>query len=812
MSTLRNKNIALLLVVLFLVVILLSSDQLFYYLNSMVLCLYLNHNALVATLSIILFISIWAFYVHSNRNRYELLIRNDVKDYKRNVTPLLPDTPCREDLLKRDRYARYLSDIIFQTYYTQNEKGENLHHSFVIHIGERYGQGKTSFLLMFKKHILQNANRAIYIDFRPWLCDNEESIIREFFKSFVKETSFRLPGVQHSVKKYMSLLLKSVSLNGIIGLTLDWNSFMHKETIKEIHDEIRNKLSKIDRPIVVAIDDVDRLQSGELMMVLKLIRDVADFPNVYYIIAADNRHLESILKAKNIANSSEYLKKFFNLEFQLPANENVAVRVLLGNIERQLKSLSVDAYMIQDCLSRIGNLKVCLYIFANLREVYRFQNVLNMQFDLMKSNGIETLDYYDLFCLTVLKFRTPEFYLLLRDNFERILDTDLTRGCDSLLSLKKEYSELRQGKGDAKSGSYLSLIHDADVTDGEIVMALLNELFGKSKRIGAYSICRMNMFYKYFASDIAKNVIDRMELLESLGLPDYEYKKKIESFFQNGKAKSVMNEFPYIFKASGLASGKFLIQYLTFMAISYRFKSPKPTPQSTLYSEAGYMCSDKVKSKLTPILTILFDSKLVNFNRKQSSEYLKDLKDKCEHSSITLICPLMVCLHIMRENTKDYLFLPQDMKDLYFILVQRFVKEVMAKEQERLTEEVVDTLYEIIGSPFANKMEEKPICWQWAFINYLTKNKQVFIDCLKKQVVVSENGDIEWNDRYNKIYFSATHYIQDKENLLLELSSTYLDMADILQDLDNSYKATPRSLQGYSLANNAYFVYIKGHK
>ena len=81
------------------------------------------------------------------------------------------------------------------------------------------------------------------------------------------------------------------------------------------------------------------MQSKELMMVLKLIRDTADFPNVFYIIAADNIHLKKMLNIQHIDDAETYLEKFFNLEFQLPANENVAFNELLNLIIDQILNI-----------------------------------------------------------------------------------------------------------------------------------------------------------------------------------------------------------------------------------------------------------------------------------------------------------------------------------------------------------------------------------------------------------------------------------------------------------------------------------------
>ena len=48
-------------------------------------------------------------------------------------------------------------------------------------------------------------------------------------------------------------------------------------------------LDGLDQPILVVIDDLDRLQPDELLLVFKLIRLVGRLPSVGYILAFDER-------------------------------------------------------------------------------------------------------------------------------------------------------------------------------------------------------------------------------------------------------------------------------------------------------------------------------------------------------------------------------------------------------------------------------------------------------------------------------------------------------------------------------------------
>lgn len=63
---------------------------------------------------------------------------------------------------------------------------------------------------------------------------------------------------------------------------------------------ISSKMSERKDKIVVFIDDLDRLDKEEIRMVMKLVRSVADFPNIIYVLCFDNEIVEhALVSSKN---------------------------------------------------------------------------------------------------------------------------------------------------------------------------------------------------------------------------------------------------------------------------------------------------------------------------------------------------------------------------------------------------------------------------------------------------------------------------------------------------------------------------------
>lgn len=79
--------------------------------------------------------------------------------------------------------------------------------------------------------------------------------------------------------------------------------------------------------IVVAIDDVDRLEPTEVAELLRLVRSVADFPNVSYLLCYDGPTLaRAIETGTGVSSGAAYLEKIVQTEVAVPRSESFALR------------------------------------------------------------------------------------------------------------------------------------------------------------------------------------------------------------------------------------------------------------------------------------------------------------------------------------------------------------------------------------------------------------------------------------------------------------------------------------------------------
>lgn len=724
-------------------------------------------------------------FFYSHRHEYK---RHSPKIYATSASPLYFDSPTSSDLFNRKSYAKLLLNKIYSSFSSK----ERTKHSFVIHIGEHYGQGKTSFLMMLEEEIRSRKVPVVNIHFEPWLCDSEAGIINEFFDTFRIEVGKYLPRLNGTMQQYVRLLLSSIKYESR-WLTVSLASlFGSKSTLKTTHDLIRDELMKIDCPIIITIDDVDRLQGKELMMVLKIIRDTADFPNVFYIVAADNLHLKRMLKSLNINNPDEYLKKFFNLEFQLPANENVAFGELLKMLEGKYQDLGIDEKTSAWYVEQIRNVAYIREAFPNMRDVYRFINSYFLSIDSMQE--VRQLNLYDLFLLTLIQTLNMEYYLQLRDHSLNLLNV-VHSGNDIQLQWKGDLNVI-QKRQEKEAMVQMERIRAKDIntpykekrseevvvpdfeetikktiiTPNDILPGLMNLLFGQgTQNVAPNRACRHNMFFKYFANIDASYMVSRMEVIDMLNSDENVYRSRLIEMFETKRDAHFLSEFTYsIPYVKRYKETDVLKRFFIFIALSYKYKRDL-TDHSMIKSLADYEGWEPSRHKLFNVLAYMYGrNKQVN------------VKDKLDN--FTLLCTtcsniniLLVCLNIMSNQLGYFIFDRKYVDETNILLVDRFFKEKIEKSKGNIGIQEIDTILQIQCD---YDMREH---WNKRFEQLIKEDKNTCLNLFCRLVIFYNNGNIEWNFHYKRAILGESSLPEN--NLLSRLTETFPDEKDIFHSL-----------------------------
>ena len=498
-----------------------------------------------------------------------LLIRRSVhakkEQIKSDYTSFDIDKPTKNDDLKRKDYAITLIEKLQSTFrfaqgdYNCDKMPEET--AFTILLSERYGQGKTSFFEQLK--LCCGERHIETIVFRPWLSSDSSQMIINYFNLLEEKIGIRNRRLKKLLHSYANL-----AANHFTGRTVNALLEHYKQdSIETQHDQISEILKKDGKLRVVLIDDVDRLQSEELLTVIKLIRNTADFPYMAYIVAADKKAICETLKNASIEDSELYLKKFFNFELIFPADDGNVLEKLSKKIEEVLSNFG---YSLDECSEiRNGIEKYSDYyatVFTNMRDVYRFCNILSFELDVLRNaelsknesmNLLKDLYITDFVKLHIIQYISLELYKLLRDywfvllksvNNGRFAIRDEYRpyinNRESIRHIKEMIDNMKttidfEGNNNTDNetkekevliDSLPLVIDKATPNEDELIKYLLDDLWQETNNyMDLRRICYRSQYFLYFSGRYRKDEMSDKEAGQLFGLPQLEFKDRVRT-------------------------------------------------------------------------------------------------------------------------------------------------------------------------------------------------------------------------------------------------------------------------------------------
>jgi predicted KAP-like P-loop ATPase len=182
----------------------------------------------------------------------------------------------------------------------------------------------------------------------------------------------------------------------------------HQLTLSEKKEELAKLLSALSEPVLVVIDDIDRLSSERIKSVFQLVKANADFPNLVYLLLFQRSLVEKSVDP--IVSGHEFLEKIIQVGFDIPtADRNRLDAVLFAGLDDILGQGRVAERFDQQ---RWGNVFVAGLrpYFDNLRNVRRFLATLSFHVGLLRTQGSLEVNPVDLTALEVLRLFEPKVY------------------------------------------------------------------------------------------------------------------------------------------------------------------------------------------------------------------------------------------------------------------------------------------------------------------------------------------------------------------------------------------------------------------
>ena len=250
----------------------------------------------------------------------------DAEGAKARTTAQSPERPItapEEDQLERSGFIARLCDAVIDQ---QTAKATGV----IIGVTGPWGSGKSSILNLLEDHLRKQYRDVVVVRFDPWLVSGRNDLIGEFLADLVAELK-RTPGIKDRAKSTISKLVKYGSTLSPLAELVPMYGAMFKgamaiarerldrtESLHQQRSDLIDALSNAPSAIIVLIDELDRVEDDEIRTLAQLVRSVADFPGISYVLAYDAKRVMSALGAGELERGRAYLEKIVQLQVPLP--------------------------------------------------------------------------------------------------------------------------------------------------------------------------------------------------------------------------------------------------------------------------------------------------------------------------------------------------------------------------------------------------------------------------------------------------------------------------------------------------------------
>ncbi len=270
------------------------------------------------------------------------------------------DDPFRHDLLERQQPILALTNLL-----------QNLDSPYTMSIDASWGNGKTTFLNMWKQH-LRNVGFPV-VSFNAWETDFTgsplvalTSELIEALETYEEEFDIELDAPVRKIRtlldrlvptgvvgivyllNYLSViqseasLLSAAATGATAGLgaassavtlnegpqteSTEPNTYMDaKSTIDDFRSELKlvaHALSTThdNKPLIIAIDELDRCRPSYAVELLEIAKHFFSVDNIVFVLAIDKSQLSHAIRAiyGSKFDAVGYLRRFIDLDFRLP--------------------------------------------------------------------------------------------------------------------------------------------------------------------------------------------------------------------------------------------------------------------------------------------------------------------------------------------------------------------------------------------------------------------------------------------------------------------------------------------------------------
>lgn len=429
---------------------------------------------------------------------------------------LSPDKPLvdpQDDQLGYALFARHLALSLIRMVPADG---------FVVAVYGPWGSGKTT-LLNFLFHYFQQLppdEQPVIVPFNPWWFSGHEKMAKHFFAQF--QASLAASDVLHGdlaekIAEFATVVPELPATIHIPYITVGNISVEvtpMKPVVKNVVKlkmEIAEELRKQSRRIFVTVDDIDRLNPEEIRQLFGLIKSIADFPNIVYLLTFDKRVVIEALRESQGISGENYLEKIVQSPFELPLPDQSSLyRLLLDKLEIIMAG-TPDGLFDQTYWNNVF-MNGIEHFISTPRKINLLTNTLSVTYAAVRGE-VNPVDFIG---IETLRIFAPEAYHIIRTYSEKFTGREL---------MSSKIEQLRT--------FHESWITQVEEENREAVKGLLSRLFPKLENVWEnlgfdrpveatwrkqLRICSPDIFPIYFHLALPPGTLSHGEILAILSL------------------------------------------------------------------------------------------------------------------------------------------------------------------------------------------------------------------------------------------------------------------------------------------------------
>lgn len=245
-----------------------------------------------------------------------------------------PLTDPNDDLFGHAPFSKHLADAIHR------QKGAD---GIVLALYGPWGSGKST-VLSYALHYLKQVpepERPVVVQFNPWWFSGQENLARAFLgqlQAVLPEEHGGFKELGNKLSEFSEALGGAAEIaggafgmpvpGGVVKAGLKMLGAKPKD-VPGLKKGLSELLLKESKRVLVVIDDIDRLAPDEVRQLFTVIKALADFPYMTYLLAFDREVASDAISAQTGLPGERYLEKIIQVPFELPLIDRVSLRKAL---------------------------------------------------------------------------------------------------------------------------------------------------------------------------------------------------------------------------------------------------------------------------------------------------------------------------------------------------------------------------------------------------------------------------------------------------------------------------------------------------